>query len=113
MNLRRFLIVIFLVHTGIKGYGQITLNQKDVSLEEVLQSIEKQSGYVFLYTDKELEKIRISVNVTNASIGAALNHCFQKLPYTYKIVENNILLKKKREYPAEHGAGGIQSAAAY
>ncbi|HEY0668511.1 MAG TPA: TonB-dependent receptor, partial [Sphingobacteriaceae bacterium] len=95
MKLIKFLIFISFVHTGFNGYSQVTLKKENVLLGEVLQAIEKQTGYVFLYTDTELVKEKISIQVKNASIVATLNECLKGLPYTFKIVENNILLKRE------------------
>lgn len=95
MKLITLLITIAFIHISIKGYGQITLNQKNAALGKIFQTIEKQTGYVFLYTDKELTRIKIDIQVKNAPIEVTLKECFKNLPYTFKIVENNILLKKE------------------
>ena len=95
MKLKRLLIIIVLLIISLQGFSQITLNRKNVALDELLQLIEKQTGYVFLYTDKDLSDIRVSVNLKNVSIERILNECLENLPYSYKIVENNILLRKE------------------
>ncbi len=88
------ILIAFLVIT-VQAFGQITLNRKNAALGDVLQLIEKQTGYVFLYTDKDLAGSRVSVNLRNAPIERILNECLKNLPYSYKIVENNILLRRE------------------
>jgi hypothetical protein len=42
-----------------KSYSQIvTLHQKNTTVEKVLKSIEKQTGYHFLYDKKDVSKSR-------------------------------------------------------
>ncbi|WP_316814247.1 STN domain-containing protein, partial [Pedobacter heparinus] len=109
MKLITVLITIFFIYSS-KGYSQITLNQTNAPLESVLQSIEKQTGYVFLYTDKGLTKIKITIHVKNAPIEVTLKECFKNLPYTFKIVENNILLKKEDDIAVLPGTAAVGSA---
>jgi hypothetical protein len=95
MKLKQLVILFLLVLSSIISYGQVTVNKKNTTLCEVLQLIEKQSGYVFLYTDKDLPNIRLSINLRNASIDKMLSEIFNGLPYSFKVVENNILVRKE------------------
>ena len=76
---------------------KITLNKNNVSLEKVLQAIKKQTGYVFLYDNKDIRLKLVTVKLNNASLSEALNQFTNTLPITYKIVGNNVLLKTKDE----------------
>lgn len=97
MKLIVLLISIALVQIGIKAQAQVTLDKKDIRLAQVFQVIEKQTGYVFLYTDKELPEIRIDIKVKDLGIAEALELCFKDLPYTFKVVENTILVRKEKQ----------------
>lgn len=66
--------------------------------EKVLTSIQKQTGYTFLFTDQGLKKISLTVSVKDAPIDEALNACFKNVPVLYKIIDKNILLRSN--YPA-------------
>ena len=79
------------------SYGQnVTLNLKKTSLETVLNSIEKQTGYNFIYNNKvEDLKAKITVKLENVSLTKALDECFSTLPVTYKIIQQTIVLDRK------------------
>ncbi len=94
MKLTMFLFIIALVQVSAKGFSQITLHEKNSSLETVMQQIKKQSGYTVFYDESVISGL-ISIDVNNVSVTDALDKCFLDLPITYKIVGNNILLKEK------------------
>lgn len=99
MRIAVFLIIITLVHVSAASYSQnITLHKKNASLESVLRSIEKQTGYHFLYDKLSLPKgEKIKIDVTNVSITDALNQCFRNAPIAYKIFDQTIVLKRSDE----------------
>ncbi|WP_214072616.1 SusC/RagA family TonB-linked outer membrane protein [Mucilaginibacter sp. dw_454] len=95
MKLTTFLLIIALVQASAKGFSQkITLHETKAPLEKVITTIKQQSGYEFLYLDQDLKKETITVQVNNASIDDALKACFTNTDVDYKIVGNNIVLKK-------------------
>ncbi|QKJ32856.1 SusC/RagA family TonB-linked outer membrane protein [Mucilaginibacter mali] len=95
MKLTTLLLIIALVQASAKGFAQkINLNETNAPLEKVINTIKQQSGYVFLYTDQELKNEKITVKVSNASIEETLKAAFKNTSVDYKIVGNNILLKK-------------------
>jgi len=85
------------MQASAKGYSQITLHAANAPLEKIFESIKKQTGYVFFYTGTGLEKARVNIQVNNASIEETLSKCLKDLPYTYKIVDKNIVLQYKEE----------------
>ena len=76
------------------GYAQkITLSQKDVSLAKVFNEIRDQSGYLFLYNNKQLDNgKRVNIEVKNASIEEVLKQSFKDQLLTYAIVEKTIVV---------------------
>lgn len=95
MKLTTLLLIIIMVQARAKGYSQITLNENNVSLEKVVQSIKQQTGYVFFYEDMDLGKINVSVKVRNSSIERTLDECFKDQPISYSILDKTVLLKTK------------------
>ncbi|NQX42289.1 TonB-linked outer membrane protein, SusC/RagA family [Pedobacter steynii] len=92
-----------------KSYGQkINLNEKNASLEKVLHSIEKQTGYVFLYTNKGIKEARVTVHVTNGSIDETLKACFENSMITFKLVDKNILLRLDQPSPRNERSEVVQ-----
>lgn len=94
MKLTTILLFLALMQASAKGYSQISLKENNVSLERILESIKKQTGYVFFYDTHDIRGIRMSIDVKTASIETVLNECTKVLPLTFKIVGNNVLLKR-------------------
>src|SRR5690606_22213765 len=47
------------------------------------------------YNNKNLGKEKITIDVVNSSINETLEECFEDLPFTYKILNRNILIKEE------------------
>lgn len=97
MKLTTFILIIALTQLSAKTFSQITLKEKNTQITEVLRQIENQTGFVFLYDYKEINAVKVSVNVKNVSIEQALDHCLSNLPFTYKVIGNTrtITIKPK------------------
>lgn len=66
--------------------GRITLNKKDVSMDEIVKEIERQSDYTFMQSADAIRAIgKVSVAVINGTVEAVLNACLAEKPYTYQI----------------------------
>lgn len=97
MRLLMFFMVAGCLQVAARGLGQsITLREKNASLEKVLQSVKQQSGYVFFYNYRILEKSKpVTVNVAGVSLTDALNACFKDQPLTYSIEGRLVTVKLK------------------
>jgi len=102
MKLTTIILLTACLHISAASFSQnITISEKNASLESVFNKIEKQSGYTFWYKIELIKySPKISLNVKNATLDQTLNLCFKDLPLTYVIVQNTIVLKLK----AENGA---------
>jgi hypothetical protein len=96
----KFLLFIGFILISVKGFSQVTLSEKNTPFASVIGSIEKQTGYLFIYDEAKLKLGNISAELKNASIDETLIQCFKNLPVSYKIIEKNIVLKPKPEEPA-------------
>lgn len=85
------------MQVSASSFGQrITLNAKNMALEEVLKDIRQQSGYDFLSNEGLIRSgKRISIAVKNATIEDVLEQCFKNQPISYKIENKTVLLKAK------------------
>ncbi len=97
MKLTAILIIAALTNVSANSYSQIvTLHQKKSTVEKVLRSIEKQTGYHFLYDKQDISKAgAINIEIGPVTIEEALNSCFKDQPLTYKIFERTIVVKKR------------------
>ncbi len=93
------LIMLFTQSLNLKIYAQsqgLTLNLKNVSVEEVLNSIESKTQYRFLY-NKQLVDVnhKTTVVVSNADIKNVLSELFKGTDINYSINAKQIVLSKQ------------------
>jgi TonB-linked SusC/RagA family outer membrane protein len=63
----------------------------------VLTAIKEQSGYVFIYNDKDIAKARpVSIELKNATVEQALREVFRDQPLTYEIKGTSVVIKEKK-----------------
>ena len=97
MKISLFLLffAVFQIQAG-NGYAQkakVSVSLSNVTLEQVLDQIERNSDYVFLYNDKTINKNRvISVNVTETEISKLLSQIFAGTNVKYTVVDKQIIL---------------------
>ena len=79
-----------------RAYSQITINEKNASLQKVFKQIQKQSGYDFLYSYELLQQSgKVNIDLRNVTLEQALEECFKNKPLTYSIIEKTIVVKPK------------------
>lgn len=97
-----WILVFASVIQGVAGntltYAQSTtfdLNLKDVTLETVLWSIEKQTEFDFFYNSEDVKGIAgISITRKNANAEEILSEILRGTDLTYEIVHKAIIIKK-------------------
>lgn len=100
--MRLNLVILFLIAATFKvaatAYGQtITIKADKVALEQVFQTIEQQSDYIFWYKKEVINtKIKISLDVKQANLKDVLDACIKQTPYNYEIISNTIVIKPKK-----------------
>ena len=103
MKLTITLITVLCLHLHAATFAQnITITDKNVKLEKVLDEIEKQTGYTFWYkTDIVKQSYKVTLNVKGLSLDNTLELCFKNLPINYKIVQKTIVLTSKTNASTE------------
>jgi TonB-linked SusC/RagA family outer membrane protein len=92
-----FLLMCLIQATAGKVYSQdqeITLKEKEVSLKNLFQQIEKKSEYRFLYSTAgflDLSK-KVDVNVQGKKISEVLNAVLYNTDIEYKLVGNKLIV---------------------
>lgn len=97
MKLTIFLLLISVISVfASKTYSQtkeLTLNMKNSTVKEVLQNIEAQSQFYFMYSEKLVDvKREVSVNIKNKKINEVLDELFAGTNVSYKVKDRFILL---------------------
>lgn len=98
------LVLISCLHVFASGHAQrISLSVRNSSMLEVMDQIEKQTGYSFwLQTDLLKDKARVSVRVRNGSLTAVLDQLFIKHGLRYTIIDKTIVVM-----PASQKSSGV------
>jgi len=71
---------------------------ENTTLGKVMDAIENQSQYLFLNDGVDVN-LRVDVNVSNATIDAALGQLFAAKPVAWKIEGVNVYISKKQDVP--------------
>ncbi len=70
---------------------RITLNMNNTTLKNVLNAIERQTGFSFYFNEKQVDvQSIVSVNVFNETINGVLNKILKN--YDYKVANNKIII---------------------
>jgi hypothetical protein len=108
MRIKLIAVLLFAVclHLSAKSFSQnITLAEKNSSLQTVLNKIEQQSGYdIFMQTELLAGSNKVSLNVKNEALTKVLDRVFKGQPVTYAIVGHTIVVKEKNAKAAENNA---------
>ncbi|MDZ4810365.1 MAG: secretin and TonB N-terminal domain-containing protein, partial [Bacteroidota bacterium] len=93
MKLTFILTVFCFLNATARINGQtLSLDLKDVQISKVLNAIEKQSNYRFLYNSKlkDLNQ-KININTSNAEISEVLDRIFTGTSLSYRKLDNNLI----------------------
>lgn len=90
-----FLSLFFVIQLSANVYSQtrLTVESKNRTIKEVLLDIENQSEFRFFYNEQFSDLNRqVNFNIENQSIQEAMNGLFNESKFTYKIMENNLIV---------------------
>ncbi len=96
MKLTFILLTLFTLHVTATVYSQgtkITLNMENVSIKDVMQKIESQTDFRFIYENEKInldKKINIAVKEKN--VETILDQIFDLEKINYSITENKLIL---------------------
>lgn len=97
-----------------KTYSQIKtlkLSMKDASVKEVLNSIEEQSEFYFMYSEKVIDVNRkVDVNIKNQKVVETLNLLFEGTDVEYTVNDRIIVLTTPEVYKANSERGIQQNS---
>ena len=89
MKLTAIFLLVGCLAVSARGRAQerVTLHLKGVSLETVLEKIQEQTGYTYVYSAKDVPVMKkFDINVTGATVGEVLDLCLKGLPVRYEII---------------------------
>ncbi len=99
MTMKLTLVLFFLAVSQMmasEAYSQVTkvsLHMKDAAVKDVLNKIEENSEFVFLYNSKLVNVDRkVSIDYENQKIAEILNDLFKETDVVYTVVDRQIVL---------------------
>jgi len=95
MKLTIILIVIFNLQAVAKVYSQqkVTINTKSADFKKVIASIQKQTNYHFVFSERKIPATRnLAINVQNADVTTVLDKLLANSDFTYTQLENNLIV---------------------
>ena len=106
--LTAFLLAAGVVPAFAQTERKVSVDVKDVKLEQVMRQIEKQTGCVFLNKDADVEQ-RVSVTISDKPLDEALNILFSGRDIDWKVESGHIIISQ-REVSAPGGAESAGSS---
>ena len=75
--------------------ARVTINRTNVQLESILNEIESQTDYLFIYKEDVNVEARKSIRADNAKVSEVLNTLLANSPIRYKMEGNHIILTRQ------------------
>ncbi len=103
MKLTALLLFVACLHVSAKTHSQkVTLSGKNLSLEQILEMVKKQTGYDAVYNPDLLKTAkRISIHIKDTNLQDALQYCFEDQLVDFQIRYNTIVVvSKAKEKPS-------------
>lgn len=90
--------LLALAHPAAHQDTNISLNISNKSIEDILENIQQQSGYKFIYKDGDFDFTKkLTIKVKNQSVTQVLNKVFSGMAVEYQISNRQIVLKRIQE----------------
>ncbi|MDB5022361.1 MAG: SusC/RagA family TonB-linked outer membrane protein, partial [Mucilaginibacter sp.] len=95
-----FLIMVTVLQVSAKSYAQqVTMNMKNVSIDQVFKEIMAQTGYNVLWQPDKLKSERhVTVNFKNAKIETVLDQVLKGQPFGYTITNKTIIIRSNENH---------------
>lgn len=82
---------------------KITIKKKNITLQEALREVEKQSDYLIAFNESKLEKTkRVSLNINAESLDKTLTSILSGTGLSYKIKDKYIMIIPQSKVEVEH-----------
>jgi len=97
---KSILLFLFLMLTTTVAYSQnehFTFNVEKILVRDLLDKIEKQSSYKFLYRSDLVNNQYLKINVTNASLKDVLSIALDNTDLTYKLLDDKLVVIASKE----------------
>ncbi|MDL2208297.1 TonB-dependent receptor [Parabacteroides sp. OttesenSCG-928-O15] len=112
MRITTFLLLVCIIcayaENGYSQNARVTINKNKVYLDEVLNEIENQTDYLFIYNNNVNLHKEISIQVENKPVYEVLNSLLKNTDISYTMEGTHIMLLKRD--PSAPGLPSVQQA---
>ncbi|PSK90803.1 SusC/RagA family TonB-linked outer membrane protein [Taibaiella chishuiensis] len=110
INFVAFLLFMSLINAHAATYAQsVTLSVRNKPLIEVLNEINKQTGYELIYNTRHFAAANnVTLTVKSKSLVETLDKCFAGQPLQYEIIDKTIVIKPKAPTSKEKVKGTLK-----
>ena len=103
-------VFISVAETGHSQNAKVSLNKNNVNLKEVLNEIENQTDYLFIYNNEVNTNKTVSVNSKNRTVREVLNHVLRDSNIDFSMEGNHIILSYIEKQLNEKNEENIETA---
>jgi len=102
--------LIFTLPMSASVWSQtMSVKLENATLQELFRQIEKSSNYRFFYNNDEVDvSQRVTVDAEGKAVAKILTAAFEKLPYSFKELDNKMILIERTNAPTKGVAPGSQ-----
>ena len=81
-----------MAEVGFTQNARVTINKRNATIKEVINEIEKQSDYLFIYNNKVNTNAKVSIRAKQTAVSEVLNSILKKNDIDYSMEGNHIIL---------------------
>ncbi|WP_257666428.1 SusC/RagA family TonB-linked outer membrane protein [Parapedobacter tibetensis] len=90
-------IILPFLQLSFAGHAQgVSIRLNNAPIAQVFKAIKEQTGYVVVHNDPQLSRMHVSVQLKDATVQEVMQTALTGKPYSFKIVDSNILVRYER-----------------
>ncbi|MBB6502783.1 SusC/RagA family TonB-linked outer membrane protein [Pedobacter cryoconitis] len=88
------LLIFLALQVTVNAYSQtkVTLKLKSAGFEQVIDALQKQTTYHFIYSESKIPAQKITIKVRNKEVFSVLGQILKGSSFTYKLLDNNLIV---------------------
>ncbi|MFC3197943.1 SusC/RagA family TonB-linked outer membrane protein [Parapedobacter deserti] len=98
MKLAIFLTLFTVLQATAAGFAQrVTMKVRNVALNDVMEKVQEQTGYLFFFRGKDIAYTRINAEIANAEFTKAMSMLLDGLPLAWSLEDETIIISRKAD----------------
>ncbi len=106
MKLAIILTFLTVLQAAATSYAQrITMKASNISLNDAMENVQAQTGYLFFFRGKDVAYTRVDANIADAELKTAMNVLLDGLPFTWTLEDETIIISRTTEERSKRKMG--------